>query len=47
MPHTVDEILAHADEFAARFESYEPIPANELDASAITLLRSPQSNDRD
>ena len=24
MPRTVDEILQHADELAARFESYEP-----------------------
>jgi len=27
---TVDEILAHADELAARFESYEPQPLDEL-----------------
>ena len=27
MPRTVDEILAHADELAARFESYDPVEA--------------------
>jgi len=40
MPRTVDEILAHADELAAKFEDYEPDPADELDAGAVTLLRS-------
>lgn len=39
MPRTVEEILAHADEMAERFERYEPDPADELDAAAITLLR--------
>ena len=29
MPRTVDEILAHADELAARFEDYEPVEAGE------------------
>lgn len=40
MPRSVDEILAHADVLAARFENYEPDPADELDAEAVTLLRS-------
>ena len=40
MPRTVEEILQHADELAARFESYEPNPADELDAGAVTLLRA-------
>lgn len=39
MPRSVDEILAHADELAARFEEYEPADADELDADALTLLR--------
>ena len=39
MPRTVEEILAHADELAAKFEAYEPDPADELDAQAVTLLR--------
>jgi hypothetical protein len=40
MPRTVDEILQHADELAARFESYEPNPADELDPGAVALLRA-------
>lgn len=40
MPRTVEEILAHADELAARFENYEPDPAHELDAAAVTALRT-------
>ena len=40
MPRTVDEILAHADELAARFEDYEPNPADEVDAGAVALLRA-------
>ena len=40
MPRTVEEILQHADELAARFESYEPNPADELDPGAVTLLRA-------
>ena len=39
MPRTVDEILAHADELAAKFENYEPNPADEVDAEAVALLR--------
>ncbi len=40
MPRTVEEILQHADELAARFEYYEPNPADELDPAAVTLLRA-------
>lgn len=39
MPRTVDEILAHADELAARFENYEPNPADEIDTEAMQALR--------
>ena len=35
MPRTVDEILQHADELAARFESYEPNQDDELDTGAV------------
>ena len=40
MPRSVDEILQHADELAARFENYEPDPSDELDPGAVTLLRA-------
>lgn len=40
MPRTVEEILAHADDLAARFESYEPDPGDELDAGAVSMLRA-------
>ncbi len=42
MPRTVDEILRHADELAARFEGYEPDPDDELelDPDAVALLRA-------
>lgn len=40
MPRTVEEILQHADELAARFEAYEPDPADELDADAVAMLRA-------
>lgn len=40
MPRTVEEILAHADELAARFEDYEPNPGDELDVTAIGRLRT-------
>lgn len=40
MPRSVEEILAHADELSARFENYEPNPADELDPGAVALLRS-------
>lgn len=40
MPRTVEEILAHAEELAARFENYEPRPDDELDLAAIHELRA-------
>ena len=40
MPRTVEEILAHADELATRFENYEPAPGDELDVAAIAELRA-------
>ena len=40
MPRTVEEILAHADDLAARFEDYEPRTGDELDVCAITELRN-------
>ena len=40
MPRTVDEILQHADELAARFENYDPSESDELDAQAVALLRA-------
>lgn len=39
MPRTVEQILAHADELAARFENYEPAPADEIDPAVLTALR--------
>jgi len=40
MPRTVEEILAHADELAAMFESYEPEPGDEVDVTAVSRLRA-------
>lgn len=40
MPRTVEEILAHADELAARFEDYDPSPADEIDVAVMTQLRA-------
>lgn len=40
MPRTVEEILAHADELAARFENYEPKPEDEIHLPAVTELRN-------
>lgn len=40
MPRTVDEILQHANQLAARFEDYEPDPAHELDPGSVALLRA-------
>jgi hypothetical protein len=39
MPRSVDDILKHAEELAARFEYYDPDPAQELDTDAVHLLR--------
>lgn len=40
MPRTVEEILAHADELAARFEQYELRTEDELNVDAMTALRA-------
>lgn len=40
MPRTVDEILQHADQLAARFEDFEPDPVDQLDPGAVALLRA-------
>jgi hypothetical protein len=40
MPRSVEEILQHADELAARFEGYEPDPADELDRDVVAELRA-------
>lgn len=39
MPRSVDQILRHADELAARFEDYDPTASDELDAVAVAALR--------
>ena len=39
MPRSVEEILQHADELAARFENFEPSDSDELDPKAVALLR--------
>jgi len=39
MPRSTDEILAHADELAKRFEGYEPGADAGLDAHALREIR--------
>jgi hypothetical protein len=39
MPRTTEEIIAHADELAKRFEDYEPQDGDEDRVSPLTLLR--------
>lgn len=39
MPRSIQDILAHADELAKRFENYEPDPADERDPKAFDALR--------
>ena len=39
MPRSVDDILKHADELAARFENYEPDSGQEMDPAAVSQLR--------
>jgi hypothetical protein len=39
MPRTVEEILAHADELAKRFEDYEPSPGDVKDATPLRAIR--------
>ena len=40
MPRSTEEILAHADELARRFEDYEPGPGDAKDASALRNVAS-------
>lgn len=40
MPRTINEILAHADELAARFENHEPGLHHVDDATALRSLRA-------
>lgn len=40
LPHTVEEILADADQLVARFEQCEPRPEDELNVGAITALHA-------
>ena len=39
MPRSIDEIIAHADEYAARFENYEPRAEDEIPNGVVHLLR--------
>jgi hypothetical protein len=39
VPRSLEEILAHADELADTFESYEPKPEDESKASSLVALR--------
>lgn len=39
MPRTIDEIINHAEELAARFEDHEPDTNDIRDASALRDLR--------
>ncbi len=40
MPRSVQEILDHADELAARFEDYSPAAGDERDPAAYQALRA-------
>ena len=40
MPRTREEILAHADELARRFENYEPREDDKRDPAPLHALRS-------
>ncbi|MHB1432009.1 MAG: hypothetical protein ACYCVZ_07830 [Streptosporangiaceae bacterium] len=35
MPRSTEEILAHADDLARRFEEHKPVPGRVLDAGAL------------
>ncbi|GAA3634725.1 hypothetical protein GCM10022223_61390 [Kineosporia mesophila] len=39
MPRTVQEILDHADELAARFEKFEPASSDAREADSLEALR--------
>lgn len=45
MPRTVQEILGNADDLAARFESYEPKPADEVDVAEYARRRNDAARD--
>lgn len=38
MPRSTEEILAHADDLARRFEEHEPVPGRIRDATALRQL---------
>lgn len=37
MPHSLDELIARADEFAEKFEDYEPHPEDESRITPLTV----------
>jgi hypothetical protein len=39
MPRSTEEILAHADELAKRFEAYEPAEGDAVDARSLRDIR--------
>jgi hypothetical protein len=39
MPRSTEEILAHADELAKRFEDYEPAEGDAVDARSLRDIR--------
>lgn len=39
MPRSLQEIIDHAEEYADRFETYEPKPGDKLDGEAFAALR--------
>ena len=40
MPRSVEEIIAHADEYAARFENYEPRVEDEVPIEVLKLRQA-------
>ena len=40
MPRSVEEIIAHADEYAARFENYEPRVEDEVPIEVLNLRQA-------
>lgn len=40
MPRSVEEIIAHADEYAARFENYEPRVEDEVPIVVVKLRQA-------
>ncbi len=40
MPRSIQEILDHADELAAKFENYEPSPDDERSVEELLLQRA-------